>query len=263
MLPRLFLLATLLLGGCFGGWSRFVPTARDGFVLRHAPMQGAPRPYYAHVPTTGAGPFPVVLFLHGGGESGESPARPTQVGLGPVVQARGGRFPFVVLFPQCPRGSSWTSPRAAAHALAVLDDALAHLPVDPARVYLVGNSMGGHGALRLGADHPERFAAVLAVAGRAGKATWYPTPRDAVEDLPADDPEAALAERLRALPVWLVHGDDDHITPVTASVRMARALEAEGAEVRLTLYPDLGHAAAWERAYADPTYFEWLLAHRR
>lgn len=40
----------------------------------------------------------------------------------------------------------------------------AHAPVDPARVALMGHSMGGHGALTLAFRHPGRFASLSALA---------------------------------------------------------------------------------------------------
>ena len=259
---KVIVIAMLFLSGCFGGWGRFQPDATPGFGRRAVAFEGGIRPYYAYIPVAAPpkGGFPVVLFLHGGGESGTDPRRPTQVGLGPKIHGDQGRFPFVVLFPQCPRGAGWTSPRAEAHALAVLDDALQGLPVDDKRVYVVGNSMGGHGALLLAARHPTRFAAVVSVAGRAGKTRWFPSPPDARE-LPDGDPAAALASLLAREPVWLVHGEEDGITPVDESRRLGAALAAVGAEVRLTIYEGAGHAAAWERAWADPAIFTWLAAH--
>jgi predicted peptidase len=43
---------------------------------------------------------------------------------------------------------------------------------------------------------------------------------------------------------------------------MVEALEAAGAEVRFTPYPDVGHDS-WTATYADPQLYEWLLAQRR
>jgi predicted peptidase len=41
-------------------------------------------------------------------------------------------------------------------------------------------------------------------------------------------------------------------------------VEAEGGrEVRLTVYPEAGHEAAWTMAYDDPELYEWLLQQSR
>jgi len=39
-------------------------------------------------------------------------------------------------------------------------------------------------------------------------------------------------------------------------------LKAAGNEVRFTEYAGVGHNA-WDRAYADPALWDWLLAQRR
>ena len=43
---------------------------------------------------------------------------------------------------------------------------------------------------------------------------------------------------------------------------MARAAQRAGADVRLTIYPDVHHEA-WERAYADDAMWAWLFSQKR
>jgi dipeptidyl aminopeptidase/acylaminoacyl peptidase len=43
---------------------------------------------------------------------------------------------------------------------------------------------------------------------------------------------------------------------------MVDALKTAGGNVRFTVYPDVGHNA-WDRAYADPALYDWLVAQRR
>jgi hypothetical protein len=42
---------------------------------------------------------------------------------------------------------------------------------------------------------------------------------------------------------------------------MAEALKAAGGDVRYTEYEGVSHNS-WDRAYAEPEFFNWLLAHR-
>jgi predicted peptidase len=42
---------------------------------------------------------------------------------------------------------------------------------------------------------------------------------------------------------------------------MASALEACGAKVKLTVYPELSHNA-WDEAYGDAELYRWLLEQR-
>lgn len=64
------------------------------------------------------------------------------------------------------------------------------------------------------------------------------------------------------MPVWAFHGLLDEIVPVEESVKMARAARKNGAEVRLTIYPDVHHEA-WERAYANDEMWRWLFAQKK
>jgi acetyl esterase/lipase len=76
-------------------------------------------------------------------------------------------------------------------------------------------------------------------------------------DLPKSYSEAA--ERVGKTPVWIFHGADDDIVPVTESRRMYEAMKQIGAEVLYTEYPGGTHAS-WERAYDEPRLFPWLFS---
>lgn len=180
--------------------------------------------------------WPLLVFLHGSGERGSDIVR-VKVHGPPKLADRQPDFPFILISPQLPEEEDWD----LAKLDAILEDALASLPVDPARVYLTGLSRGGHAAWRWAAAEPERFAAMAAVAGRG-------------------DPATACA--LKDVPVWAFHGDRDDVVTLEGSFAMARAIRACGGRMsRLTIYPDLGHNA-WDPAYEDPALYLWLLTHR-
>jgi pimeloyl-ACP methyl ester carboxylesterase len=179
--------------------------------------------------------WPLILTLHGRGESGDDLDLVRRQGLPLRIEERGG-LPFVIVAPQSP---DWSWSVAALGAL--LDEVLRRYRVDADRVYLVGNSMGGAGTWALAARWPERFAAIAPICGRG-------------------DP--ASAGRLRGVPTWAFHGADDRVVPPEESERMVAALEEAGGDARLTVYPGVGHDA-WTPTYADPKFYEWLLRHRR
>ena len=66
---------------------------------------------------------------------------------------------------------------------------------------------------------------------------------------------------LKDVPVWIVHGRQDGIIPVSWSETLGKRLERCGGNVKVTIYPDAGHDA-WSRTYEDPAVLEWLLAQR-
>ena len=46
------------------------------------------------------------------------------------------------------------------------------------------------------------------------------------------------------------------------AVLWVTALKAEGADPKLTVYPEAGHDS-WTETYNNPALYEWLLSHRR
>lgn len=189
--------------------------------------------------------WPLILFLHGAGERGNDIWRVAVHGPPKIVRDRPD-FPFIVVSPQCPAGRTWANDEL----LALLDDVIARYPVDRARVYLTGLSMGGYGTWSLGLAYPERFAAIVPICGGG----------DPLKVL-LPDPQKAAA--LRTLPVWAFHGAKDPVVKVGESERMVEALRKAGAQdVQLTIYPDAQHDS-WTETYNDPKLYEWLLRHRR
>jgi predicted peptidase len=236
----------------------------SGFVERAVRIGDARYAYKVYVPP-GFDPsrsWPVVLYLHGAGEWGSDDVRQTEVGLGPALVAHPERFPAVVVFPQAARGAVWLGETARA-ATAALEQTIAEFKGDPDRISLAGLSMGGYGTWVLAFEHPERYAAIVSVAGgivppgysRARLTELPPT-------LAADDPYAHTAARVKAIPAWLFHGADDPTVPVTESRKIVAALEQAGASPRYTEYAGVGHNS-WDRAFADPELAKWLLAQRR
>ncbi|MDE2712116.1 MAG: phospholipase, partial [Acidobacteriota bacterium] len=80
---------------------------------------------------------PVILFLHGAGQTGTDGVRQTEIGLPAVLRERPD-FPALVVMPQSPRGAWWGTPEIERMALAALDAAVAEFGGDPERTYLTG-----------------------------------------------------------------------------------------------------------------------------
>ena len=235
-----------------------------GFLDRTVTLGGTPRAYKVHVPPgfDRKRAWPVILFLHGGGERGTDALRHTEVGLGAAVRAHPERFPAVIVFPQIPRGQVWFGEQAD-FATAALDQAMVEFHGDPDRVSLVGLSLGGYGVWSLAYASPGRYAAIVSMAGgivppEHMKARLRVLP----ETLAMDDPYAATAAKVKQIPAWLFHGSEDGSVPVTESQRLVAALQKAGGSPRYTEYAGAPHNV-WDRAFAEPGLVEWLLAQRR
>lgn len=222
-----------------------------GFLNRPVSLRGVDYRCQIYLPPgyTRDRSWPVILFLHGVGESGDDGLRPTEVGLGTAIRRHAERFPCIVVFPQARPGCRAWRGEAAAAALHALDQAAAEFNVDPRRVYLTGLSMGANGAIELAARNPGTFAALVPVSTDIDEST---------------EPDAvpALASAIGKTPVWLFQGGEDTETSVAATRRLYRHLQTLAGQVRYTEYPRTGHGA-WDPAYAEPELIPWLLAQRR
>jgi predicted peptidase len=234
-----------------------------GFLDRTVTVSGTPHRYQVYVPagySASTQRWPVILFLHGGGERGSDGLLQTNVGLPSAIRIASAKYPAIVVMPQVPRDSVWIGVPAQV-AMATLDQTLAEFRTDPDRVYLTGLSLGGNGTWNLAYRFPERFAAIAPICAFVLVRTQLPASRSIV---PADsgDAFAAIARRVGRLPTWIFHGEVDPVVPVSESRRAAEALKAAGANVRYTEILGGGHNV-WDGAYASPQFQEWLFGQRR
>jgi predicted peptidase len=201
--------------------------------------------------------YPLVIFLHGAGERGNDNLSqlkyfPTWMAEQSARQAH----PCFVLAPQCRDEQKWVdvdwskiestpqSPTPTVDMLAViaaLEDTLQREPIDPARIYLTGLSMGGYGSWDLAARMPDRFAAVLPICGGGDEAT---------------------AAKIKDLPIWCFHGDADTAVRVERSRTMIEALRAAGGAPKYSELAGVGHDS-WTPAYRDPDVLAWIFAQKK
>ncbi len=180
--------------------------------------------------------WPLILFLHGSGERGADLNKVKEQGpLGYIHQ--GHPLPFIVVTPQCPDDERWDAERLGR----LLDQVTAANRVDPHRIYVTGLSLGGYGSCDLAATYPDRIAAIAPLSG-------------------GENP--GLAPRLRTIPVWAFHGEDDNVVPPRYSVDLIHALQKLGTPVKLTLYPGVGHGG-WGTTYGNPQLYAWFLDHAK
>jgi predicted peptidase len=243
-------LAILLLAGCAAsGPIAYVGGTQLPQTFRRQVRQVQQLNYLLALPTgfeTGTDQrWPLVLFLHGAGESGTNL---NAVALhGPPKFARDGRpLPYILVSPQCPAGRVWNTEEL----LGLLDDVSARLPVDTRRVYVTGLSMGGYGTWMLAARAPERFAAVVPICGGGDRV---------LTRLYNDAQKAAV----KTLGIRAYHGARDNVVPLEESQRMIAAFKRAGNDgADLIVYPDAGHDS-WTQAYDDPALWQWMLARSR
>lgn len=102
--------------------------------------------------------FPLLLFLHGGGESGDNIEMVKTHGPPSLIE-EGKSFPFLVLTPQNPHPRKFWNETAL---IALLDKIQQDYRVDPKWVWVAGMSRGGYGAWRMAIQYSELYKWLLA-----------------------------------------------------------------------------------------------------
>ena len=237
--------------------ARQVPSLVYGEVLGYRPLE-----LDLYLPQTD-GSAPVIVYVHGGGWRRGSRREPLPVlgadfydslttqgfAVAAIDYRLSGEARFPAPLEDVRTAVSWVRDNAAAYGL------------DAGRVFLWGDSSGGHLAL----------LAALTGTKVAGVVAWFPVtdlaglPSDVAEagGVPDAGPDSREAQLLGAAPravpslagqaspvthagpdappVLLMHGAADDMVPAAQSIRLAEALSAAGAAVELELVPGATH----------------------
>ena len=108
-------------------------------------------------------------------------------------------------------------------AMALLKLVREKYPIDANRIFLMGHSLGGQGTYYLGGKYNDIWAGLAPISGAGGIA------------------DAAAAEKYKAIPMLIMHGNKDSIVPVATSRRSVLALQAVGAPHIYLEFPELDH----------------------
>jgi predicted peptidase len=240
---------TLVLVAGFASLAAGDDMPKTGFVKKTFKNDdGTTSPYVVFIPKDydGKKEYPIILFLHGAGETKNLKSKkegkmPVEVGIGPAIKKREKTFPFIVVIPRA-EGFGWGANTAnAKRALAMLDETMKEYKVDSKRQYLTGLSMGGMGTWSVAMAHPDRFAAIVPICGRG---------------------DTKQAAKIKDLPCWDFHGDADTAVIVSGSRDIIAAIKKAGGNPKYTEYPGVGHNS-WDKAYGTDELYTWLLEHRK
>jgi predicted peptidase len=168
----------------------------------------------------------------------------------------------IVVAPQCPAASAWVAdgyyPGSAAYSVEdpmgeylaaakeLLDNVINTAAVDTKRIYVCGSSNGAGASWELISRFPDLFAAGVPMAG-------CPDASDA----------AAIADALKATPIWTFHGDADATLSVEGTRGLVAAIQAAGGTKIQYTEISGGTHDIWLQASATEGLSEWLFAQER
>ncbi len=240
-----------------GGPLRATGRLRPLLEVEHPSRDGHPVHGWVVLPDPerhGAGPHPVLLLVHGGPHA--------QYGWGLFDEAQvaaGAGYAVVMGNPRGSAGYGLAHGEAVLGALgtvdaddvvALLDGALADasLPLDAARVGVMGGSYGGYMTALL-TTRTQRFAAAVvergyldatSFVGSADIGWYFPDQLHGSEEAMRAQSPMSHVSTVRT-PTLVVHSEHDWRCPVEQGQRWWTALRRQGVESALLLFPGEGH----------------------
>ncbi len=194
--------------------------------------------------------YPVLLFMHGVGGVGTNYSGATY-SLNLIFSNNADIVKnAIIVAPQAPdsegywpiddgltKESGW-----GAIAMRLLLEIENTYSCDKDRIYITGNSMGGHGTWNLLETYNEHFAAGLPICG------WS---------------NPLSAGIFKNTPIWIYHGDQDPTVPVSASRLMYEAIKTIGSKkIHYTELKGVAHDS-WPAAYQNREVISWLFSQHK
>ena len=213
-----------------------VDAGQDPFAGKHGDFRKAYRsavdntlqPYRIFIPAgyDGSKSTPLVVALHGMGGDENSMFD----GYKETLKREAERQGFIVA---CPKGRDTASMyrgSAEQDVLDVMKEVERDYRIDRKRVYLMGHSMGGYGTWSVAMAHPELFAALGPISG-------------------GGDINGMV--KIKMIPEYVIHGDDDRTVNVSQSRRMVEAGKKIGVPITYVEVPGGSHVSVAEPSFAS------------
>ncbi len=211
---------------------------------------------------------PVILFLHGAGETGTDNRNQINGNIDNLLAAAQERGTFLYA-PQATTRvgsiSNWNDEQRTDSVMAMVDRILDEQNADGNRIYITGLSMGGGGAWNMASRAPDRFAAAVPIAGVRTAADFDPT-------------------SMAATPTWAFHARNDNVVPARNRQNVVNSILESAGEPMIAEFPSrrdrettiefsndlldlnyteypLGGHGIWGRVYDTPEMYDWMFSH--
>jgi predicted peptidase len=216
--------------------------------------KGTKMPYRLFVPPgyDSSKKYALIFWIHGGSGRGSNNeaqiSNENEKGSHVWITADNqATFPALVLAPQCPERGNWSSPEfnevSGPLQLAMEIFALVQkdYSIDPDRIYLAGQSMGGVGVWALLQTYPELWAGAVVVSSYDNFTNVRAVTR---------------------VPLWIFQSEMDMTVPVDLVRQMVKQIKKAGGTPRYTEYHKI-KTEVWNEAFAEPQLVPWLASQKR
>lgn len=189
--------------------------------------------------------YPLILWLHGAGESGDNNRRQLSHAQYTIEFFSGPKkLDFFMLVTQCPADNrDWNNSVSGdgkgdapiTIANEILDAVVKEYPIDTDKLGVFGICSGGNAVWTYVRNHPEKFAAMAVCSSTvSGDATVF-----------------------KDTAIWAFNNKNDTV-PYQEVERFIQSINVDGGNAYLTLRADGGHDS-WKRALRDYKVVQWML----
>jgi len=195
-------------------------------------------PYFITSPEKPEDNLPLIVFLHGAGERGDSESLVRIHGIPKYFGASSeyNNIRAITLSPECPTDKTWVE--LSEDVMELILRVSEEYKVDKTKISLTGISMGGFGTWEMLCKYPDFFFRAAPICG--GGMSW---------------------RIFTKTPVRAFHGDSDMTVPIEYSYLMSDALNQHGGKCELTVYHGCNHDS-WSRTYEQTDIIAWLAGNK-
>jgi pimeloyl-ACP methyl ester carboxylesterase len=240
-------------------------------------IDGSTRTYWLDLPDDfdNSAPTPLVFFLHGYGGSRLSYSQKY-----PVLRQVFQNHTWIVAAVDCRTVSgyqNWYAESSRQDITDILNILKSDYYIDSSHVHIMGNSMGGSGALKYAMFNNQVIASLVDIHGVANFTQFYYETSDAtykasleaayggtpsqVLSVYANESALGNEQRFTRTPVMIMHGTADATVSVSQSRNLNQSLSAVGYTVKYVEVSGVGHDAQTLISGREMEIFNWLDSH--
>ena len=196
--------------------------------------------YYTFIPEKAVKDMPLIIFLHGDGETHKIDALERIALVENAKEYYGEEFPFIAIAPGL-RQKSWCEGLVPRTLLALIEDTASRYEIDRNKIIITGFSRGAIGTWYYITNHTDIFSCAVPVS------------------CPNEYP--VLYHNLKEVPIWGFVGEKEEYY----SQKMAEIINWTseiGGDAKLSVIEDMSHTGMDKAAYTQET-IEWMLTQNK
>jgi dienelactone hydrolase len=192
--------------------------------------------------------WPLMLYFHGnGGQGTNGQNKPPASSLW--------KEKVVLIAPQSGplNNNNWWQKDQREAAKDILDYELSRLNINPDKIIIIGQSMGGYCSFLFARDYPQVPSAVVPISGgwgnfNGGSASTSGYPSNMTP--------------WNHIPYWIFHGKNDNVVRIASSEQAYDLMTEDGIHTKFTTYINQGHKPR-HHIYNSQMFYDWAFAQDR